>query len=210
MSLILGLGWPPPPSPLAFGALPALILSEVSVFQVAEQRRLTSVWFSVGNRMALGRPGLGCVSLIVPFASPEHLKERLANELSTLPKVRLIRANKREGLVRARLLGASVAKGQVLTFLDCHCECHEGWLEPLLQRCVSRPRGEGPHTTQKQKQTITMCGAPGFRGSWDKSFAGGQCLSGGPSQEHSPFFPWAFGNGCSRMSCPAGRAPGIL
>ncbi|TKC34806.1 hypothetical protein EI555_017268, partial [Monodon monoceros] len=63
-----------------------------------------------------------------------HLKERLASELARLPKVRLIRANKREGLVRARLLGASAAKGDVLTFLDCHCECHEGWLEPLLQR----------------------------------------------------------------------------
>lgn len=86
------------------------------------------------------------MSLIVPLASPEHLKERLANELSRLPKVRLIRANKREGLVRARLLGASAAKGQVLTFLDCHCECHEGWLEPLLQRCVSRPVGRVPIT----------------------------------------------------------------
>lgn len=75
--------------------------------------------------------------------STEHLKERLANELSHLPKVRLIRASKREGLVRARLLGASVAKGEVLTFLDCHCECHEGWLEPLLRRCVGHSWGEG-------------------------------------------------------------------
>uniref|UniRef100_A0A452QT42 Polypeptide N-acetylgalactosaminyltransferase n=1 Tax=Ursus americanus TaxID=9643 RepID=A0A452QT42_URSAM len=74
------------------------------------------------------------VILVDDYSDREHLKERLASELSGLPKVRLIRANRREGLVRARLLGASAAKGEVLTFLDCHCECHEGWLEPLLQR----------------------------------------------------------------------------
>ncbi|KAK2836411.1 hypothetical protein Q7C36_014280 [Tachysurus vachellii] len=79
------------------------------------------------------------VILVDDYSDREHLKEPLEKYIADLRKVRLIRARKREGLVRARLLGASIATGDVLTFLDCHCECHEGWLEPLLHRIKEEP-----------------------------------------------------------------------
>ncbi|KAK1902554.1 Polypeptide N-acetylgalactosaminyltransferase 13 [Dissostichus eleginoides] len=48
--------------------------------------------------------------------------------------VRILRMEQRSGLIRARLRGAAATKGQVITFLDAHCECTVGWLEPLLAR----------------------------------------------------------------------------
>lgn len=66
--------------------------------------------------------------------SPDHLKKPLEDYVSKLTKVRILRTSKREGLIRARLLGANAAKAQVITFLDAHCEANVNWLEPLLDR----------------------------------------------------------------------------
>ncbi|EYC19912.1 hypothetical protein Y032_0023g777 [Ancylostoma ceylanicum] len=72
--------------------------------------------------------------LVDDFSDMPHTKEPLSKYMAQLPKVNILRLEKRHGLVRARLRGAAAAKGKVLTFLDSHCECMEGWLEPLLDR----------------------------------------------------------------------------
>ncbi|XP_045476113.1 putative polypeptide N-acetylgalactosaminyltransferase 9 isoform X2 [Harmonia axyridis] len=74
------------------------------------------------------------VVLVDDFSDMEHLKDPLEEYWAKEPKVKIVRAKKREGLIRARLLGARKARGKVLTYLDSHCECTVGWLEPLLDR----------------------------------------------------------------------------
>lgn len=43
-----------------------------------------------------------------------------------------MRSKKRLGLIRARLMGAKAAEGELLIFLDSHCEANIGWMEPLV------------------------------------------------------------------------------
>ncbi|XP_044221454.1 polypeptide N-acetylgalactosaminyltransferase 5 [Thunnus albacares] len=74
------------------------------------------------------------IILVDDFSTKDYLKEQLDKYMSQFPKVRIIRLKERQGLIRARLAGAAVAKGEVLTFLDSHVECNVGWLEPLLER----------------------------------------------------------------------------
>ncbi|CAH1107252.1 unnamed protein product [Psylliodes chrysocephalus] len=74
------------------------------------------------------------VILVDDFSDMPHTKKQLEDYWKDEPKVKVVRASKREGLIRARLLGATRATGSVLTYLDSHCECATGWLEPLLDR----------------------------------------------------------------------------
>ncbi|XP_077481082.1 polypeptide N-acetylgalactosaminyltransferase 6 [Stigmatopora argus] len=94
--------------------------------------------------------------ILVDDASTEvYLQNQLDEYVRDLKIVRVMRQQERKGLVPARLLGASVAQGQVLTFLDAHCECFHGWLEPLLSRIVEEPTAVvSPHISSISLDTF--------------------------------------------------------
>ena len=64
----------------------------------------------------------------------------LKRYMDKLGKVKIVRTTKREGLIRARLLGFEAGTGTTATFLDSHCECADGWIEPLLERVAEDDR----------------------------------------------------------------------
>jgi len=79
------------------------------------------------------------IIVVDDFSDFAHLGQPLQDYIDKLEKVQLVRTKKREGLIRARLKGASVASGEILVFLDSHCEAAEGWLEPLIDPIARNP-----------------------------------------------------------------------
>ncbi|EDV32219.2 uncharacterized protein Dana_GF15722, isoform D [Drosophila ananassae] len=99
---------------------------------------LRTVW-SVINRSP--RALLKEIILVDDASERDFLGKQLEDYVAKLPvKTFVLRTEKRSGLIRARLLGAEHVSGEVITFLDAHCECTEGWLEPLLARIVQNRR----------------------------------------------------------------------
>ena len=79
------------------------------------------------------------IILVNDLSTLEELKERLQNYVAKFPKLKLVQTSKREGLIRGRMMGAKHATGDVLVFLDSHCEVNKEWLPPLLERVKENP-----------------------------------------------------------------------
>ncbi|CAD6188595.1 unnamed protein product [Caenorhabditis auriculariae] len=52
--------------------------------------------------------------------------------------VKFLKTDVNEGLIRAKIFGAKKAVGDVLVFLDSHCEVNQDWLQPLLEQIAEK------------------------------------------------------------------------
>ncbi|KAI4833190.1 hypothetical protein KUCAC02_016104 [Chaenocephalus aceratus] len=118
------------------------------------------------------------IVMIDDFSNKEHLKERLVDYIKQWNGlVKLFRNEKREGLIQARSIGALKAtKGQVLIYLDAHCEVGVNWYAPLVAP-ISKDRTVSTvpliDSINGQSYTMETQGGgdeDGFaRGAWDWS-----------------------------------------
>lgn len=113
-------------------------LPTTSIIIVFHNEAWSTLLRTVHSIIRMSPPQLLHEIIMVDDASDrDHLGKELEEYVSKLEKpVHVLRTGKRSGLIRARLIGAEKASAPVITFLDAHCECTEGWLEPLLARLV--------------------------------------------------------------------------
>ncbi|CAK1549088.1 unnamed protein product [Leptosia nina] len=109
-------------------------------------RRANFVDRNTGATMNLGYPGqdpsspfvyLKEIILVDDNSTLPELKGKLSHYIRTrLPPdlIKILRLPDRVGVTQARFAGSRVAVGDVMIFLDSHCEANADWLRPLLQR----------------------------------------------------------------------------
>jgi len=88
---------------------------------------------------------------------PQYIKYRLNGY-----NVHLHRNEDQGGLIFARQEGAKHSSGDMLVFLDSHCEATKGWLEPLATHIKEHPKAVAiPSIDSIDHTTLEFHGSPG-------------------------------------------------
>lgn len=99
-------------------------LPSTSIIIVFHNEAFSTLLRTVHSVLIHSPPQLIQEIILVDDASTRtFLKGELDGAVRDLKKVKILRSKERIGLVRARLVGARAAEGEVFTFLDAHCEC---------------------------------------------------------------------------------------
>ncbi|XP_046579542.1 polypeptide N-acetylgalactosaminyltransferase 5-like [Haliotis rubra] len=112
-----------------------LNLPETSVIIIFHNEHWSVVLRTIHSIMDNTPPHLIKEIILVDDASTDEvLKDPLEKYISRFSKVQILRAESRQGLIRARMMGFEQSTAPVAVFMDAHCECFPGWLEPLVTR----------------------------------------------------------------------------
>lgn len=97
---------------------------------------LNETWFHISRTVAsmLAHTPLELVDEFL-FIDDGNAKEwQFHDQLRALhPKIRIHRNEERQGLIRSKVIGASLVSSPVLFFMEPHCIVARQWLEPLLE-----------------------------------------------------------------------------
>uniref|UniRef100_A0A8C6W2L4 UDP-N-acetyl-alpha-D-galactosamine:polypeptide N-acetylgalactosaminyltransferase-like 5 n=1 Tax=Nannospalax galili TaxID=1026970 RepID=A0A8C6W2L4_NANGA len=153
----------------------SLRLPTASVVICFHDEEFNALFRTVSSVIYLSPPHLlEEVILVDDMSEFDDLKEKLDYQLEFFRgKVKLIRNTKREGLIRSRVIGASRASGDILVFLDSHCEVNKVWLEPLLHVIAKDPKiVVCPVIDVIDEMTLEYKTSPVVRGAfgWDLKF----------------------------------------
>jgi polypeptide N-acetylgalactosaminyltransferase len=115
------------------------------------------------------------IVLIDDGSTYENLGETLENYTKQKifdGKIKIHRNEKREGLIRGRMIGARLATGDILVFLDSHMEVNFGWLHPLIEPiAINETYATVPHVEGIHHATyVPGHGGYGDRGKKDFKF----------------------------------------
>ncbi|XP_055379838.1 polypeptide N-acetylgalactosaminyltransferase 35A-like isoform X2 [Condylostylus longicornis] len=111
-------------------------LPSASIVMCFFNEHLTTLLRSINSVLLRSRKNLlKEIILVDDLSDLPDLKKDLEDKIRDIDidkKVKIIRNENREGLIRSRVIGSRAAIGDVLIFLDSHIEVNNHWLEPLL------------------------------------------------------------------------------